>query len=52
VAKVAQLYGSDFRLLGLPLTGYLGLVLGGAVLGWLGSGIAATWRLRQIEPSV
>lgn len=52
VAKVAQLYGSDFRLLGLPLAGYLGLVLGGAVLGWLGSGIAATWRLRQIEPSV
>ncbi len=52
VTKVAQLYGSDFRLLGLPLTGYLGLVLGGAVLGWLGSGIAATWRLRQIEPSV
>jgi len=52
VERVARLYGSDFRMLGLPAIGYLGLVLGGALLGWLGSGIAATWRLRQIEPSV
>ena len=52
VARVAELYGSDFRMLGLPAAGYLSLVLTGAMLGWLGSGIAATWRLRQIEPSV
>lgn len=52
VSRVAALYGSDYRLLGLPLAGYLSLVATGAVLGWLGSGIAATWRLRQLEPSV
>ena len=27
-------------------------VASGAVLGWLGSGFAATWRLRQIEPGL
>ena len=52
VAQVAALYGSDFQLLGLPLLGYCSLVATGAALGWLGSGIAATWRLRQLEPSV
>ena len=52
VARVAALYGSDFQLLGLPLAGYCSLVATGAMLGWLGSGIAATWRLRQLEPSV
>ena len=52
VARVATLYGSDFRMLGLPASGYLSLVLTGAALGWLGSGIAATWRLRQLEPTV
>ena len=52
VAQVAALYGSDFKLLGLPLLGYCSLVATGAALGWLGSGIAATWRLRQLEPSV
>lgn len=52
VARVAALYGSDYQLLGLPFAGYCSLVATGAVLGWLGSGIAATWRLRQLEPSV
>jgi len=52
VARVAALYGSDFHLLGLPFAGYCSLVATGAALGWLGSGIAATWRLRQLEPSV
>jgi len=52
VARVAALYGSDFQLLGLPLAGYCSLVATGVMLGWLGSGIAATWRLRQLEPSV
>ena len=52
VARVAALYGSDFQLLGLPFAGYCSLVATGAALGWLGSGIAATWRLRQLEPSV
>ncbi len=52
VARVAALYGSDYQLLGLPFAGYFSLVATGAVLGWMGSGIAATWRLRQLEPSV
>lgn len=52
VARVAALYGSDYHLLGLPFAGYCSLVATGAVLGWMASGIAATWRLRQLEPSV
>jgi cell division transport system permease protein len=52
VVRLATLYGSAFRLLGLPPSGYLSLVASGAVLGWLGSGFAATWRLRQIEPGL
>ena len=52
VARVAALYGSDYHLLGLPVAGYFSLVATGAMLGWLGSGVAATWRLRQLEPSV
>jgi cell division transport system permease protein len=52
VTRVAALYGSRFELLGLPgQTAFL-LVAGGAALGWAGSWVAATWRLRQIEPSV
>lgn len=50
VRKIAGLYGSSFALQGLGSQGSLALVLGGIVLGWLGSFIAATRELRGIEP--
>jgi cell division transport system permease protein len=50
VRNIAGLYGSTFTLRGLGSQGSLALVLGGIVLGWLGSFIAATRELRGIEP--
>ncbi len=50
VARLAGLYGSDFRLAGLKPEDALLLVGGGAALGWLGSGIAAARNMRRIEP--
>lgn len=50
VRHIAGLYGSSFTLQGLGDRGSLALVLGGIVLGWLGSFIAATRELRGIEP--
>jgi cell division transport system permease protein len=50
VQRIAGLYGSDFRLQGLGLAGWATLVGGGIALGWLGSFIAATRELREIEP--
>jgi cell division transport system permease protein len=50
VQRIAGLYGSTFALGGLGLEGTGVLLLGGVVLGWLGSFIAATRELRGIEP--
>jgi cell division transport system permease protein len=50
VQRIAGLYGSRFALHGLGVEGSLVLVIGGALLGWLGSFIAATRELRGIEP--
>jgi cell division transport system permease protein len=50
VQRIAGLYGSRFDLVGLGFAGGLGLLLLGAVLGWLGSFAAATRHLRAIEP--
>jgi len=50
VQRIAGLYGSTFELDGLGLEGTGVLLLGGVVLGWLGSFIAATRELRGIEP--
>ena len=52
VATLAGLYGSDYQLLGLNLTTLLTLVLGGGVLGWIGSWVAATRHMRRIEPTM
>lgn len=50
VARLAGLYGSDFTLRGLGWNGAL-LVLGaGALLGWMGSLIAVSRHLGEIEP--
>jgi cell division transport system permease protein len=50
VRELAELYASDYRLAGLSARETLVLLGGGAVLGWLGAGLAAARHLRQIEP--
>ncbi len=51
VARLASLYGSDFRLHGMGLPA-LGLLLAsGALLGWAGAWLAVGRHLRRIEPS-
>jgi cell division transport system permease protein len=50
VQRIAGLYGSSFELHGLGAEGSGILLLGGALLGWLGSFIAATREIRGIEP--
>jgi cell division transport system permease protein len=52
VERLAGLYGSGFRPIGLGTTGAAALVLTGAALGWLGSWISATRHLRRIEPGI
>ena len=50
VQRIAGLYGSSFELQNVGVAGWLALLAGGAVLGWLGSFIVATRELREIEP--
>ncbi len=50
VSAVAGLYGSGFRLMGLPLRETAMLLLGGALLGWAGAWLATARHLRAIEP--
>lgn len=50
VARLADLYQSDFRLQGLDLTESLQLVLLSGVLGLLGAWLAVARHLIQIEP--
>jgi cell division transport system permease protein len=51
VERLALLYGSQFRLQGLPFRTSAGVIAGAAALGWLGSWIAATRHIRAIEPT-
>jgi len=51
VTRIAGLYGSGFNLQGLGVQPTAMLLASGIVLGWLGSYIAATRHLREIEPS-
>ncbi|HWK73475.1 MAG TPA: permease-like cell division protein FtsX [Povalibacter sp.] len=51
VSRIAGLYGSGFQIQGLAPKPTLILLGAGIVLGWLGSYIAASRHLRQIEPS-
>ena len=51
IERVAALYASTFRLQGLDSHAILVLVGGGAVLGWIGSWVTATYHLRRIEPT-
>ena len=51
VARLAALYGSAFRLEGLDWRVCGAAILGTALLGWLGSWIAATRYIWAIEPT-
>ena len=51
IERVAALYASTFQLQGLDTRAILVLVGGGAVLGWIGSWVTATYHLRRIEPT-
>jgi cell division transport system permease protein len=51
VNRIAGLYGSGFEIRGLGLEPSLILLAAGVVLGWIGSFVAASRHLREIEPS-
>jgi cell division transport system permease protein len=51
VGRLAGLYGSAYELQGLGFLGVLGLIAGGALLGWAGSWLAVARHLRAIEPT-
>ncbi len=50
VANLAALYDSRFALSGLSLRETTVLLGGGALLGWLGAGLATARHLRAVEP--
>jgi len=50
VQDLAGLYGSRFELAGLGPQAGAGLLVAGAILGWLGSRLAVGRHLRAIEP--
>lgn len=51
VARLAALYGSGFRLSGLGWHTAAAVVGGAALLGWLGSWLAASQHIRAINPT-
>lgn len=51
VGRLADLYGSAYELEGLGFLSVLGLIAGGALLGWAGSWLAVARHLRAIEPT-
>jgi cell division transport system permease protein len=51
VGRLAALYGSTYTLQGLGFLGVLGLIAGGALLGWAGSWLAVARHLKSIEPT-
>jgi cell division transport system permease protein len=50
VVRLTALYGSELRLVGIDLLSFLGLLLGSALLGLLGSWLAVTRHLYELEP--
>ncbi len=48
--ELAGLYGSDYRLQGLPLTATLAMFAAGVVLGWIGAWWTVSRHLSSIEP--
>lgn len=49
IQRLASLYHSQFSLVGLGLPGGIALLISGALFGWLGSYLAVTRHLREIE---
>lgn len=50
VTDLAQLYGSDFALRGVPLADGIYLVLGAMMLGYIGAWLAVARHLRELAP--
>lgn len=51
LAELAASYGSDFALAGFAPLHVVAIVLGAAVLGWLGAGLVTGHYLRQTRPT-
>jgi cell division transport system permease protein len=51
VARLAALYGSQFRLRGLGFGVSVTILSVSVTLGWLGSWLAATRHIKLIEPT-
>jgi cell division transport system permease protein len=51
VARLAALYGSEFRLRGLGFGVSVTIMVVSVALGWFGSWLAATRHIKQIEPT-
>jgi cell division transport system permease protein len=51
LATLAASYGSDFALGGFDPATAIGVVIGAAVLGWLGAGVVTGHFLRQTRPT-
>ena len=51
VARLAALYGSQFRLRGLGFGLSVTILVVSVALGWVGSWLAATRHIKQIEPT-
>lgn len=50
VVQLAQLYGSDFSLTGVPLEDGFSLLLGAVLLGYIGAWLAVARHLRELLP--
>ena len=50
ISQLAAAYGAAFELRGLSIREWPVLVVGGALLGFLGARLAAGYHLRRIEP--
>lgn len=50
VVRLADLYGSDFSLGGVPLADGLSLLLGAVLLGYIGAWLAVARHLRELAP--
>ena len=50
VQRLAQLYASDFRLVGLPSLWVAAILVVGGVLGWLASWVTVSHHLRKLLP--